>query len=328
MKTEQNAAEMASEPPPPAGNAEDVSQPEAREPALSWWQHLSFALVDWLLWGICRLLTLKGVYGFGCAFGSVEWLINYKRRRRFAVALERVLGRPPTPAERRREGRFFVQRTRCAKIFSLLVARLPRDQVVGLLTITNRELLEAALARRRGVYLALSHHGDHHAVGTLLVLAGYRIAVVRDRDEGGVRAYVEQQFRRLHPDIEVPPILAADVFPRRIYRCLHEGRILMSLMDVTNLRRANLRTHTVRVSGGERKFLVGPMQIALRCGAPILQGFLATEPGFRYRLEVVDTLLDPEQVTDAEADIRAAIERYAARVEGYGYQQPGLLSRI
>ena len=311
--------------PPPSA---EPSQPAL--PRLKAWKRWSFLAVQGTLRVLAAVLTLPGLYRFGQFFGTLEFLINYKRRRRFHRALSAVLGRAPTFGERLRHTHAFFCRSRCGRMFFLVGPMLRKDRALDRLTITRRDLLDAALARGRGVYLALSHHGDHHSVGMLLWLAGYPIAGVRDRDEGPLRLFVQECAARRHPDLPLPPVLFADAFPRQIYRCLADGRLLISLMDVHTLRHDRLKTHTVRVFGVDRPFVIGPLQIALRSRAPVIQAFLIAESNFRYRLEIVDMLLDPDAIGDAgpEAAITEAVEAYAGNLETYVRQTPSLISRV
>lgn len=77
---------------------------------LSLWEHVSFAITHMTAAWLLACLSLSGFYQIGRAFGTLEWLIDYKRRRRFAAALERVLGRKPTNRERSQATReFFAQ---------------------------------------------------------------------------------------------------------------------------------------------------------------------------------------------------------------------------
>ena len=80
--------------------------PTEEEP-LRLWERASFTAAHAVTTALLRLLSLRGLYGFGRALGTIEWLVNYRRRRRFAEALQRVIGRVPDPRERRREAREF-----------------------------------------------------------------------------------------------------------------------------------------------------------------------------------------------------------------------------
>ncbi len=296
--------------------------------SLGLWEACSFravhAAASVLLW----IVGVGGLYRIGQAFGTAEWCINFKRRRRFAAALAKVFDHPPTARQRRWHCLEYFVRTRCDKLFYLVFDRVPRARALALLTIGNRELLDRTLARGHGAYVALSHHGPHHVTGMLVALHGYKAAGVRDRNEGGLRRFVQSRFDRLYPEFGRTRFLFADSFPREIFRCLQEGYVLGSAIDVHRVRHPNQKTVTVRIFGDERDFVSGPMHIALRCKTPVLQGILHAESGFRYQLELAEMLIDPETVTDEDAAVEQAMHRYAANVERHIRQSPCLITRI
>ena len=307
---------------------ERADAPPPGDVLLGWWARLSFATARAFLSPLLVVLGLRGVYRFGRWFGYVEWLINYKRRRRFAAAYRQVLGADPTDAQRRAATRAFFAQSRCDKLLYLIVDRLSRERAAGLLRVEPQGLLDDAAARGRGVYVALSHHGAHHVCAMLMVLKGYKVAGVRDPREGALRRYVRSRFNRRYPEFTRLRMISSDAYPRDIYRCFQEGYLLGSALDVSRVRRSNQRAETVTIFGEEREFLTGPLRVALRCGAPVMQGFIHSEPDFRYRLEIVDTLLDPNVVTDEAEAVDRAIRRYAANVERCVRATPSWITRI
>ena len=214
------------------------------------------------------------------------------------------------------------------KLFYIIFDRIPRDKAMTLISIGNQSLLNDAVARGRGVYMAMSHHSGLHVIAMLLALKGYKTAGVRDRREGAIRRYVQDRFNRLHPEFQRMRVLFADSYPRDIYRCLQEGCLLGSAMDVSRVRHSNQKMEEVMMFGGKQPILSGPLRIAIRCRAPVLQAFVVPEKAFRYRLEIVAALVDPDRVEDEEAVIAQAVRTYAANVEEYIRASPSLLSRI
>jgi len=295
---------------------------------LDWWAYTMFTLAHAASSVLLLVLTLPGLHWFGRVLGTFEWLINYKRRRRFAAALRQVLGREATGAERRRWTREYFTRSRCDKLFYLMFDRIPRAKAMTLLSIGNQELLDRALTRGRGVYMAMSHHGALHVVSLLMALSGYKTAGVRDRREGALRRYIQERFDRLYPEFKRMRILFADSYPREIYRCLSDGFVLGSAMDVSRVRQPNQKTEEVTIFGETRPFPSGPLRIAHRCRAPVLQAFVLPENGFRYRLEIVGTLIDPDVSTDEDTAVAEAMRTYATNVERYVRASPSLLTRI
>lgn len=313
----------------PSTTTSVISRARPADPAgLTVWEYVSFTIAHAMTGWLLACLSLSGFYRFGRMFGTLEWLINHKRRGRFSATLQRVLGRVPTAGERRRATREFFVRTRCDKLFYLILDRIPRDKLMALLSIGNQALLDEALARGRGVYLAFSHHGAHHVIAMLMALKGYKTAGVRDRREGAIRRYVQQRFDRVYPEFQRMHVLFADGYPRDIYRCFKDGCLLGSAMDVSRVRDPNQRTEEVAIFGEKRPFLSGPLRIALRCRAPVLQAFIVPEDGFRYRLEIVEILVDPEKVRDEAAAVARAMHTYADNVERHLRASPSLLSRV
>ncbi len=302
--------------------------PAPAGPTLTAWDRFSFSAAHAAVTWLRVLLTLRGLYYFGRLFGTFEWMINFKRRRRFAKALRFVLGRKPTASERRRYTREYFMQTRCDKICYLAIDTLGRDKATSLLTIENREILDEALARGRGVYIAYSHQGPLHVCAMLIALHGYPLIAVRDRNEGGIRRYVQDRFDRRHPDLRRVRFLFSDSFPRDIYRCYQDGMLVGSAMDVSRVRGENQKVEEVTIFGERRPFLAGPLRIALRSKAPAIQAFFFAESGFRYRMVVSGPILDPEHVEDESGAVRGAVETYASKVERYIRENPSLITKI
>jgi len=295
---------------------------------LTRWEYVSFTAAHVLTACLLAGVSLSGLYKIGRLLGTLEWLIDYKRRRRFVATLQRALGHKLRAGQRRRATREFFMRTRCDKLLYLVFDCIPRDKTMTLLSIGNRSILDEAMAREHGVYLAFSHHGAHHVIAMLMAIKGYKTAGVRDRHEGAIRRYVQDRFDRRYPEFRRMRVLFADSYPRDIYRCFKEGYLLGSTMDVSRVRDPNQKTEEVTIFGEKRLFPSGPIRIAIRCQAPVLQAFIVHEVDFRYRLEIVGMLVDPKEVLDEDSAVAQAMRTYAANVEKYVRASPILLSRV
>ena len=281
-----------------------------------------------MLWVLAKLLTLDGLYRFGRFFGTLEWCVKYKRRRVFARCLGHIFGAELTPAFRRRQTLAHFRLSRCDKIFYLIMDLLPRDAVLARFHIDNRELLEQGVARGKGVYVTLSHHGAHHVTGLCLALLGYRVAGVRDRKEGSIRRFIQEKYDQKYPEFRKIRFIFSDAYPRDIYRCLNENYTLGSALDVHRPREAHQKTATVTVFGEERKFLTGTVQIALRCGATILQGFVISEPGFHYRFQLLGPLVEPGRSDETPQLLADVMQAYAENVEAYARRHATHITRM
>ncbi len=305
-----------------------TSAGKSRAPALGWWKRASFSVVHALATALLHGLSLRGLYKFGRFFGTLEWLVNFKRRRRFAETLRDVLGHEPTRRQRRRHTHEHFMQTRCDKLFYLVFDCIPREQTLELFTISKEAFLDEVAARGRGVYMALSHHGAQHVIALLMALRGFKVALVRDRREGALRRYVQRRFDRLYPEFRRMRVLFAGGYPRETYRCLKDGFFVGAALDVDRVPAPNQKTEEVLMFGRRRRLPTGPLRIAIRCRSPVLQAFVVPEKNFRYRLDIVGMLIDPDLVTDESAAVATAMRRYAANVEERVRAAPSIVSRL
>ncbi len=293
------------------------------------WTRLKFMLVRGFLWGWARCFSLRGLYLFGQFFGTCEYLINYKRRgrfyERFSAVFAQELSRDPRFLRRACLRHF--TRTRCDKLLYLIFDKLPREKILNRIRFHDRKLLDDMVSRNKGVYVALSHYGSHHVLGLLTALMGYKAAGVRDKNEGALRRYVQQKYEETFPEIRDIRVFFADTYPRDLYRCFQEGYILATALDVGRDRGAHLRTATVRMFGQEREFLTGTMQIALRCGAPIMQGFVVSRRNFYFRLILLGPLVDPATAQDNAETLQMVMQRYADNIADHIRHYPCHISK-
>ncbi len=176
----------------------------------------------------------------------------------------------------------------------------------------------------------LSHHGSHHVAALLMALLGYRCGGVRDRNEGALRRYVQDKYTRTFPEYAAVRLLYADSFPRDIYRCFQENRVLGSALDVGRVRGQALKTCPVQIFGRTREFLTGTLQVALRCGATICQAFVVSRPNFYFRL-----IVKPPVYVPAEGErgghtelISQVMQMYADGIAAHVREHPDHISRV
>ena len=300
------------------------------EKRVGWYQRGKFGVVRAFLSAWVTIFSLKGLYLLGTWFGLIEYLINFKRRARYRSELKDVFPEGLTPARTRKIVRAYFCRTRCDKLFYLIFDRLPREKIMRRIRFHGRAHLDEALARGHGVYVMLSHHGSHHVAGLLMALLGYRCAGVRDRNEGALRVYIQQKYADTFAEYAAIRVLYADSFPRDIYRCFHENRVVGTALDVGRIRGLALKTCPVRIFGQEREFLIGTLQVALRCQATICQAFVVSRRNFYFRLIVNPPLHVPAKGESGESNelIAETMQKYADGIAAHVREHPDHISRI
>ncbi len=294
------------------------------ERRLGWYTRAKFAVVRGFFMGWLRLFGMTGLYWFGSVFATIEFLVNHRRRRRFQRALRRVFPEGVSRAREIRLTRRYFRRTRCDKLFYLMYDRLPRHKVMSRIRVYGRDHLDQGLSRDRGVYLAMSHHGSHHIMGVLLAALGYQVTGIRDRNEGALRSYMQQTVGPRVPEYSRCQVLYADDFPREIFRCFRERRLVISALDVNRARGSNLRTERVRIFGEARDFLVGPIQLAVRNKAMIVPAFLVSGPRFYYRIMIMPPLYAQDPAPETSALVQGYADAIAKHIRAY----PDHLSRV
>lgn len=283
-------------------------------------------LVLWM-----RCFSLKGLHMLGRFFGTCEYLCDYNRRRRVHKKLIEIFKEKATPAWRRVVTRHYFMRIRCDKMFYTIMDRIPRDKLLNRIKFVRREHIDDALAQGNGLYIALCHFGSHHVAGLVMALLGYKLIGVRDPKESPVRRYIAQKYRETFPEVAAMKYFYSDTFPRELFRSFKDNYIVASLLDVAQRRGEQHKMHPVTIFGETREFLTGPLKIALRSKAPILQGFVVSRRDFYYRLVISDTLWDPETVelvADEETVVSECLQRYANNVETHAREHPDHLMKI
>jgi lauroyl/myristoyl acyltransferase len=316
-----------------AENVTDTSTPVASSPQeaeLGLLSRLKYDLVRGFLWGWARCFSLRGLYLLGTGFAICEWAINYKRRSRFRKHLKTGFGRGTKVIDRSAARSACLQhfiRTRCDKLFYLIFDKLPKEEILARVRFPREADLAAEAARGKGMYVCLSHIGSHHVLALIMALKGYRVAGVRDPNEGAIRRYIQRKYEETFPEFRAIRLLYSNMYPRDVYRCFQEGYILGSTLDIGRERGAHLRMVTVEMFGKPREFLSGPVQIALRCQAPIYQGFVVSHPNFYFDLILKGPLIESETATDTPESLQTIIQRYADNIAEHLAQYPDHISR-
>ncbi len=276
-----------------------------------------------------RCFGMSGLYLLGRFFGTLEYLTDYNRRRRVHRKLIDLFDGDYTPAERRRIAQRYFMRIRCDKMFYTIMDRIPRNKLLNRIKFKGGRNIDEALTKGNGCYAALCHFGSHHVAGLMMALMGYKIAGVRDPKESHVRRYIQNKYQETFPEVAAMRMVHASSFPRILYRHLRGNGILASLLDVDRRRGDHTKTHPVTFFGREREWLIGPLQMALRCGSPIVQGFVVSRRNFYYRLIATPPLIDTQALgRDEPAVIAEVLHRYAQGVERFARAHPDHLMNI
>lgn len=279
------------------------------------------------LGGLLRIVGLGGLYRLSRWFGGLEYLINYKRRRKVRKTQAIALAENTPARVRNKWVCESFMRTRCDKVFYLIFDLLPEKKLAECFSIANRDILDAALARNKGVYAMTSHIGSIHVIGMLMSYMGYQVSGVRTPKEGAVRRYMQSKWMEKYPDHPPITVLYTGHYPRPIYRLFKNNFILGSSSDVSKVPDKKMRTISVNLFGNKVEFLLGPLLIAIRCKASVVQSFTLSDPGFKYRLEFLGPLTDPDAGDESPELLEKVMQTYADNIAEYARRYPDHITK-
>jgi KDO2-lipid IV(A) lauroyltransferase len=264
------------------------------------------AVEAWLARGVASAAARRpwpAVLSLGARIGDVARTLGLRRRvaednlerafpEREAAWRARVL------AEHYRElGRVFVEYPRLAELVHAA------DGVV-VAEVRGVEHLDAARAAGRGAILLGAHYGNFELVGAWCGQRHPLDFVVKPLSNPRVEAMLVEQRRRAGVGQ-----IALGSGVRRVYAALRANRWVALVAD------QDARRHGVFVPflGRPASTPIGPAELSLRTGAPIVMGFTERLADGRQRLTIHPPLW-PEASHDADA-VRALTARHVAALE-------------
>lgn len=263
--------------------------------------------------GVLRLVPLRWCAVPGRLLGALLYHgLRYKRRLTLEN-LEAAFGADTTATERRRLA------SACYRHFGgvitefLSLPRLRRDELAPRLTIENPEVLDEALAERRGVLLVMGHLGNWEFMGAAMAAGGYPFT-----------AYVGAQHNtfadasinaiRQSSGMEIVPKQSA---MRGMLRALKRGRIVAILPD----QHYSGNKHIVRFFGRMVSAAPGPASLVRLSGAPLVFAETWRVGTLRYRTRL-HALTVPASSGNAEMDLLHLSQVISDAVEGAVRRHP------
>ena len=272
------------------------------------------------IWGATRVLPRRVAQGLAWVLGT-GMAHTFRRTRRVLAGNLARLGRGRwTDREIQRLVTAVIRNWGRCVVDSMYLARatpatLPR--LVG--RLDGGAILDAAVARGRGVVLITPHLGHWELGGALLAQAGYRVHVVT----GVVAA---EAVRNLKVDFRarlgIKQLTVEPGSPRAmlgILDALRAGEIVAMLPD----RDSGAEHVTVEFCGDRARMPIGPAFLAVRTGATLLPAYVVRGPDGRYDAAIEPPIEVPEAAPHERAEaVRAVTQRVATCLEGIIERHP------
>ena len=269
-------------------------------------RYLRYLLVRVALAGVAWLSLGRAVQ-LGEALGAAAFLLLRTERRRALDSL-RLAFPERTEAERRALARdCFRHLGRCALEMACAHKLDPGIDRWVEWPEADRRVLDAALARGRGVVLVSAHVGNWELLGRRLALAGYPIqSIARETPDPRLTALIDRH--RTASGLRIIWRGRSNA-ARQILRALKSGEILALLID------QDTRVQSVFVPffGLLASTPRAAADIVLHTGAAAVVSFCQRQASGRYRLSIHE--VEPHPTGDREADTVALTARLTEAIE-------------
>jgi Kdo2-lipid IVA lauroyltransferase/acyltransferase len=277
--------------------------PEARPPLRKRWKRALRTRLIQALVAVLGLLPLRWASDLGAALGSLAGALAFSERRK-ALASLAIAFPERTDAERRALARAcFRHLGRCAQE-AVCIRQLDRQLDAWVdWPAASRAVLEAALARGKGVIFVSGHVGHWELLARRVALAGYPSqTIAKETSDPGLTALVER-FRasgRLKAIWRGRPGAA-----KQMLRALKQGEILGLLIDQDTA----VQSLFVPFFGVPARTPRAAADLALRTGAAVVLGFCQRVAPRRSRLRLQEVPLPAAEGEAAALALTATLSR-------------------
>lgn len=251
----------------------------------------------------------RGLRHAAAAPGGTAWYWLSAGQRRAALNnYAAALGRDRTDPEVARVARRAFQNYGRMLMDFVLMGSLTPDELIERITIDGREHLDAALARGRGVIMAVPHMGSWDMSGSYAGALGYKISAVAEGFPGSLNDAVVQTRQRFGMSV----IMLGRAAVRAITEALRANHIVALLCDLE-------QGPGVEVRFFGRRAIVpgGPAALALKTGAMLIpSNQYGTAPG-RQHIHLDQPLSWPEGEGKQEV-----MQRVIDRFENFIRERP------
>ena len=271
--------------------------------------YLGFRAIE----GAIARLPRRLAYALGVIASTLAFPLLARQRKALESNLHHVLPEMAAPQLRKLAWRNWLNYTK-AWIDFFKIPRMDRRRLAGLLTPIGVEHLDHAMSLGKGVIVVAPHMGSWELAAASWAATFGEIGIMVEQIEPR-RLFDHVSRLRSRMGIRVIPLSRTGA--RDIMRMLKEHRMVVLAMD-----RDILNTgQRYKFFGRLTSFPTGPVEIALKTGAPILPAFCIRDRNDAYvAIGEAPFFLTPSE--DHAADVRGAMEQILATFERYIKRYP------
>lgn len=207
--------------------------------------------------------------------------------------------------------------------------RLSKERMDKLVEVRGAENLDKALGAGKGAILMHAHFGNEELIMPTIGYHGYRMNQLASRWEPELltdpKLALPNRIRKRLYQLKIQtresyPVsfIYVDGFLREAFRCLKRNEVLAMAIDG----REGRKWLKIPLLGKRWLLSPGPMELALRSGAPVVPAFMLREEKTGKHVLVLHDIFTPVRTGDDSEDIRINTEKFAGLIEQYATEHP------
>ena len=240
--------------------------------------------------------------------GTAWYWLNGSQRRAALDNYAAALGLDPSDPQVARVARRAFQNYGRMVLDFLLMGSLTKEELIKRTDVDGLEHLDAALARGRGVIMALPHMGSWDNTGSYGGALGYPIMAVTGRFPGSLNDAVVKTRQRYGLEV----LLVGRPAVREIIQALSANRMVGLVCDQEEGPGVEVRFF------GRRAIVPGgPAALALKTGAALMPGYQYMTPSGHHHIHLEAALSWPDGETKENL-----MQRIVHRFEAFIRERP------
>jgi KDO2-lipid IV(A) lauroyltransferase len=272
-----------------------------------------FYLIIRLLCFVFNQLPLRFALGCARVFGALIYLVNKKRRSIAYANLKAAFKAELSPRDRKRivKGVYF----NLAQSF-IEVMRFPKidkDYVERYVSIENRDILEEAVSRKKGVVLLAAHFGNWELLALSGAILGHPIHIIVKEQKLSRLNVLLNRYRELRGAHTV----SKGISVKEIFKSLKENKLVGILADQDAGRNGVFVNFFGRLTSSPR----GAFEIANKVGSVVLPVFMARQNGPYHKI-FIENPIELEKGLDGESVSQKGLQIFTGLLEDYIKRYP------
>jgi Kdo2-lipid IVA lauroyltransferase/acyltransferase len=258
---------------------------------------------------IGRIMPRRLIWAAACVFGSVASLIPGSSQRKFRINEKHII-RPNSLNVRLSH----VYRYLISGMIDFVNLNYRSDEAfLEAVEVIGEEHMEDALSHGRGVIAITAHYSAWELIPRAVHLSGFKVGIVtRKLSQKGASDFFNGL--RAHHDVE---LIDRGSGVAKLMRVLRNGTAVGILIDQDTL---GVDSEFVDFMGLSARTPVGPAQLALRFGIPVLTLHISRGKSGKYKL-VIDKPLDLSEYRGDEGYLELT-EDLTSRIEEWVREDP------